>query len=415
MLRVPIGYAHAGMVLAMPIFHPRRPDTMLLKAGMVLDDRTVQRLAELRIKDFWIRYPGFEFIGEYICPDIQESHGLVTRHIAAAFDAVACNTHAKLDYAEYRSAISGLLSRLLANPKAAIFVHELADRSQPTLRHSSSVCMISLLMGLKLEGYLISERVRMHIQGARDVAGLGLAAMLHDIGMLRLHPEVIDRWMKSQDESDPAFQKHVRIGCKMIRESVGAAAAGAVLHHHQKFDGSGFPKRERLDGTLEALKGNEIHVYARIIAAADAFDRLRYPPMLAEDQPPRPIPRVLKQMLLPPHVNWLDPVVLRALLTVVPAYAPGSMVKLSSGEAAVVVECSPDEPCRPCVQVIGDVRREFDQPASQENRYHLRDHPGLSIVEGEGQDVTQDNFTLPAELALNLAADDVRPVPLPAA
>ena len=408
MLRVPIGYAQAGMVLAMPIYHPRRQDTMLLKAGMELDGRTIARLQELKIREFWIRYPGFEFVSEFVCPEVQESHALVTQRIGQAFDAISSGTHARLDYAEYKSAIAGLLSRLIANPKAALFVQEMSDRAEPALRHSSSTCLMSVLMGLKLEGYLIEQRTRMHVQGARDVAGLGLGAMLHDVGMLRIAPEAVERWNRTQDESDAQFQQHVVIGFKLVREAVGPAAAAVVLHHHQKFDGSGFPCRRLLDGSMVPVSGRDIHVFARIVAAADLFDRLRYPPGLAEDQPAAPVVRVLKQMQARPYAAWVDPVVFRSMLAVVPAYAPGSIVGLSTGERAVIVQCRSDDPCRPAVQVIGDPRKGFDGPAADMPHYDLRDHPEIAVVEAEGQDVSRDNFTVTpgssAEMELARAA-----------
>jgi HD-GYP domain-containing protein (c-di-GMP phosphodiesterase class II) len=404
MLRVPIGYAEAGMVLAMPIYHPRRQDTMLLKAGMVLDVRTVERLQELRIREFWIRYPGFEFVGEYICPEVQAAQALVTRQMGEAFDAVSAGTHAKLDYSGYRSAIGGLLSQLVANPKAALFVQEMADRSDPVLRHGSSVCMLSVLMGLKLEDYLIAQRTRMHIRGAKDVAGLGLAAMLHDVGMLRLSAETIGRWERTQDESDPEFQQHVWIGFRMVREAIGPAAASAVLHHHQRYDGSGFPKRKLLDGSYSSVEGRKIHIYARIIAAADLFDRLRYAPGAGPEEAAAPVVRALRRMMEHPHCSWVDPMVMRALLAVAPAYAPGSMVRLSTGEDAVVVECFADHPCRPSVRTIGDVRRDFESGPAEPRQYNLVHDASVSIVEAEGQDVSRDNFVLPAQVAAEVEA-----------
>src|SRR3954469_2336888 len=241
MLRVPIAYAKPGMVLALPIFHPKRPDTVLLKEGLGLDSRSIWRLAELKVLDLWIRYPGFEIVGTYISQEVLESHAAVPRRIGDAFEALSADAHAKLEYSDYRAAVTALLEKILANPRAAVFIHEMADRSQPVLRHASTVCLLSLLMGLKLDDYLVIERTRLTSQAARDVAALGVGAMLHDVGMLRLDPAVLHAWNRTQDESAAAFQRHVVLGHEMVREAVGAAAAAVVLHHHQRFDGTGFP------------------------------------------------------------------------------------------------------------------------------------------------------------------------------
>jgi hypothetical protein len=61
---------------------------------------------------------------------------------------------------------------------------------------------------------------------------------------------------------------------------------------------------------------------------------------------------VLQQMLAKPVCDWFDPVVFNALLTVMPAFSPGAMVKLSNGRSAVVVAHHPDDPCRPTVQLM---------------------------------------------------------------
>lgn len=404
MLRVPIDYAKPGMVLAVPIYNPRRHDTALLKAGMTLDDWSIGRLAELRIREIWVRYPGMDFIAEYICPAVFEAQAVVNHRIAEAFDAVARRAHARLEYSEFYVAIRGLLNRLLINPKACLFVQELAEHDEPALRHASNVCLVSLLMGLKLEDYIIAERSRVTVQVARDIAALGVGAMLHDIGMLRLGPDTFERWCRTQDESDPDFQRHVHIGHELVKDAIGAAAAAGVLHHHQKFDGSGFPPRSRPDGTEETLAGSDIHIFARIIAGADLFDRLRHPPGADPDQRPTPVVRVLRALGRPPYARWLDPMVYKALIAVVPAYAPGSIVRLSDGRHAVVVDWFADDPCRPTVCIINDPAR-YPLEVHDQERIALRRRSDLFIAEAEGQNVSADNFypAVPGEFDLRLA------------
>ncbi len=407
MLRVPIAYAKPGMVLAMPVYHPRRGDTVLLSEGMSLDSRSIARLAEIELKELWIRYPGVDFVRDYICPAVFEAHAGVTRKIAEAFDGVARGAPARLEYTAYRQAISSLMDRLIASPRAAIFAQELVSRGDPALAHASAVSFMCVLMGLKLDDYLITERTRLASYVARDVSSLGVGAMFHDIGMLRLPPEVVDYWNKTLDEGHEPWRAHVQIGYELVKEAIGPAAAAGVLHHHQKYDGSGFPPRHRLDGggiVIEPLAGSEIHVFARIISVGDLFDRLRNPPGGGTGTP-RPVVRVLKMLQEPPYSKWIDPMVFRALLAVVPAYLPGTIVTLSNGMNAVVTEWFPDDPCRPTVQTIGDPTVDFARESRNSERFILRQNAGLSIVRAEGQDVSSDNFypATPGQFDLKLA------------
>lgn len=404
MLRVPIADARPGMILAIPVYHPRRHDTALLKAGMPLDARTIARLSELRIRELWVRYPGMEFIEQFVSPDILESHAAVTHHLSSALDALTQDAHARLDFAEYRSAIASLLRKLLTSGRAAIFVQELAETDERGLRHGSSVCLMSLLMGLKLDDYLVVERSRLHALVARDVSALGLGALLHDVGMLRLDPKTVDRWRAEQRDEDPEFQRHVHIGHELVKDAIGPAAAAGVLHHHQKFDGTGFPQRTRLDGSEEPVTGSDIHIFARIIGAADLFDRLRHAPSAAPGAAPTPVVRVLSRLQQQPHAAWLDPMVFKALLAVVPAYAPGSIVRLSDGRYAAVIDWFPDDPCRPMVQTVSGPEAGF-VPGDDTERIALRRRADLSITESEGQDVSRDNFypETPGQFDLKLA------------
>lgn len=423
MLRVPIAYAKPGMVLAMPILHPRRADTILLKSGIQLDAHSIDRLREINLREVWINYPGTEFLCAYYCPEVLKAQAALAQHIANAFDSVVSGSRAKLEYNLYRNAIAELIDRLLLFPRSAAFLQELADHDQPLLRHASTVCMLAVLMGLKLDDYIIVERARLSAHGARDIVGLGLGAMFHDVGMARMAPDVLQRWNHTQDESDPDWRAHVHVGFDVVKNALGPAAAAAVLHHHQKFDGTGFPRRLRLDGTEEPLAGSDIHVFARIVAAADLFDRLRHPPAALPDSTPTPVVRVLKRLQQQPYANWIDPMVFRGLLSVVPPYVPGSIVTLSTGQQAVVTEWFPEDPCRPAVHILPNGLDALG-PDDPIERIDLRQRTGIVVARAEGHDVTSDNFfpehpgqfdiKLAGRALFNAAAVPSRTPPIPA-
>lgn len=405
MLRVPISMAKPGMTLALPVYHPRRHDTVLLHQGMVLDDRSIRRLREIHLRQLWIHYPGVEFVCEYICPAVFESQAALTWQIGRAIDHVAQGAFARLEYGEYRSAIAAVLARLIANPRASVFIQEIVGRDEPVLRHASNVCLTSILMGLKLDDYLIQERSRLGAQSARDVSSLGVGAMLHDVGMLRLDPGVVQRWNLTLDETDPEWRRHVHVGYELVKDAIGPSAAAGVLHHHQKFDGTGFPKRQLLSGLEEPLTGSDIHVFARIIACADLFDRLRHPPTQDRGAAPVPVVRVLNRLRAEPYRNWIDPMVFKALLAVIPAFAPGTMVTLNNGVQGVVTQWFPDDPCRPTVQELGEIRRDQPPFGAAPRRFALREDPDLCVVFSEGEDVSEDCFypATPGEFDLRLA------------
>lgn len=412
MLRLPTIQAFAGMVLADPVYHPLHPSVTLLRAGVSLDDHSIKRLHELGVRELWIKYPPLDAVRKYINPEaVTACHGMASR-IAQTMDELVENKHAKLEYDPFRKAVTAVLDSLSDNATAALFIFETATSARPALRHASNVCFLSILIGLKLEFYLVHERSRMHATLAKDVSSLGVGAMMHDLGMLHLPEKVLDRWNATRDENDPQWREHAQIGFDLVKKDFDPTAAGIVLHHHQHFDGSGFPQRTEFSGKGRALQGSDIHVFARIVAAADLFDRLRHPAHAPRaellDMPSVPAVRALSTMLKQPYRSWIDPIVLCGLLAAAPPYPPGSLVKLSDGREAVVVDWVPEDPCRPTVEIISDLREMLrpNRKAMPRERIALRKATDLYIAEIDGVDVSKDNFTPSAvgEFDLNKVA-----------
>ncbi|MCH7791275.1 MAG: HD domain-containing protein [Planctomycetes bacterium] len=403
MLRVGVEDVRPGMTLAVAVCHPKRPGTTLLSAGVTLERRSIRRLRELPIGAMWIEHPAFADLDEQIRPEVLRAQREVAETVIDAFDGALAGRDSRLDYVRYRASIVEMIRRMLRAPRSIMFVEEMIRNGHPALAHGANVCIMSVMMGLKLAEYLVQQRSRLDEWYARDVTNLGLGAMFHDIGQMRLDPTVLERWRRDRNTYDPAWREHARIGWSLVRETIGAAGAAAVLNHHQHFDGSGFPPKTDRRGSARAVVGEDIHVFARIVGVADLFDALRFPeheapPEMADtdekqpaERPAIPTVRALKLMGESPWRERLDPVAYRALISVTPAYAPGTIVGLSNGRNAVVIDWTPHDPCRPTV-------REFDMDGIANlqwdggRTYALASVAGLSIVSAEGFDVSDDAF-----------------------
>lgn len=391
MLRVPLIQAKPGMQLAVPVLHPDRPDTMLLRAGFTLDERSIERLRSMFLPEIWVEYPDLRFIEKFISPRIAQQRGATNRMLTEVFERLSENAKAKMDYSAYRNTVRDFAQSLIDEPDAALYIQAMSEGNRPLLRHSTDTTFLCLLMGLKLDAYLISQRKRLAAHRAKEVVSLGVGALLHDIGLLEIDKEALARFYKTNDESDPEFQRHVQLAYDHINGELDAPAAAAILHHHQHFDGSGFPSKDVGNGEKRGLEGEDIHVFARILTAADLFDRLRYP---NPNSPPIPTVAALHKLRQKPYIDWIDPVVFKALLSVVPAYAPGTIVKLSNGERGAVTDWDPIDPCRPVVQQIvclDQLCERIQQPLPG-TKYVLGERRDLTIVEADGVDVSGFNF-----------------------
>jgi HD-GYP domain-containing protein (c-di-GMP phosphodiesterase class II) len=378
------------MELSLPVYHPRTDGRILLRPAATMEKSTIERLIELGIPEIWIKYPNMDMVARFISPKVHSSRAQVAAQVADAFDVASKDMHARMDFPSYSTAMSTLMARLVEDPDAALFIGEISSTGSPAIRHGANVGFLSMLMGLKLDFYLLRERSRLSARLAKDVTSLGVAAMLHDIGMTRLRASVIERWSETHDDTDPAWREHVQLGYDLIRGHVEPSAAAAVLNHHQRYDGSGFPTK-MINGHEVGQEGSQIHIFARILIAADLYDRMVHPAYTVGDseetRASRPPVFALNRILHEPYRSWLDPIVLQALIAVCPAYAPGSMVRLSDDRMCVVIDWDPRNPCRPTVREMTHFEDE-----DQGEVIDLQISTDLSVIECDGFDVSSYNF-----------------------
>jgi len=99
-----------------------------------------------------------------------------------------------------------------------------------------------------------------------DVSTLNLVGFLHDIGKIAIEEGILNKPGKLTELEFEAIKQHPEIGCRIIRSSYEISeVAEAILSHHEKWDGSGYPK---------GLVGAETPRFARIICIADSYDAM---------------------------------------------------------------------------------------------------------------------------------------------
>ena len=233
MLRVSIADAKVLMKLAMPVLHPRQHGQVLLKSGYELEIETILRMRELGVRYVWVDYPGLDYVRQYVDEKVLEAKQEVMQQVTGTFESVQKGSLARLPFGRYTEAIGQLIASLIENPKAALLLDGLDSAGGDELmRHSSAVTYLSVLMGLKLEGYLVRQRNRLNPVRAREVNDLGVGAMLHDIGVTQLDQQVRLKRVETGDDHDPQWRQHPLRGYEMVRGQISPSAASVVMHHH---------------------------------------------------------------------------------------------------------------------------------------------------------------------------------------
>jgi HD-GYP domain-containing protein (c-di-GMP phosphodiesterase class II) len=202
--------------------------------------------------------------------------------------------------------------------------HEMAKSSVNT-------AILSALIAVELK--LPNHKVMQVVTGA----------LLHDVGMLRLPKEIVDKKGGLSAAELQRIQAHPLYAYKIVNkellypEDVGVV----VLQHHERWDGEGYPRR---------ISGSAIDMGARIVSVADAFEAM------VSQKPYRNSMMGYQAMknLLSDNSRRFDPDVLKAFIQTMGIYPIGSIILLNNGALARVVEVHGSAPLRPKIRVLID-------------------------------------------------------------
>lgn len=123
-----------------------------------------------------------------------------------------------------------------------------------TYAHSMNVALICNIIGRWLK---LSDD---------DLMALVTAGLLHDIGKLKIPPEIIKKPGRLTNEEFSIIRKHPEYGFDILKnKNLDSRVANAALQHHERYDGNGYPDK---------LKSSEIDFFASIVAVADVYDAM---------------------------------------------------------------------------------------------------------------------------------------------
>ena len=236
-----------------------------------------------------------------------------------------------------KRAVQSIVDQVLNNETSIVGMTTLRDYDQYTFTHSVNVCIFSVVIGQKIG----LSKVQLY--------ELGLGALFHDIGKMRIDAEVVNKPAKLNEDEWRQMQRHPVEGLLSLFSMRGLAevpyrAMLMAYEHHMKLDQSGYPqnRRER-DPTL----------FSRIVATADGFDAATS--KRSYQSQPWPPDEVLREMRDSPQRGF-DPLLVKAFINVTGVFPPGTAVILDTQELAVVVARNPDplQVHKPIVKIVAN-------------------------------------------------------------
>ncbi len=246
-----------------------------------------------------------------------------------------------------KRAVQSIVDQILNEETSLLGLTTLRDYDEYTFTHSVNVCIFSVALGRKIG----LTKLQLY--------DLGVAALLHDIGKSRVPLEILNKPDGLNDEEWRMMSAHPWLGVLALFQMRGQAElpyrAMVVAHeHHMKADLTGYPKH---------LRERQMSIYSKIVAVADGFDAATSR-RVYQTEPLTPV-AVLAEMRNNPR-RGMDPVIVKAFVSLVGHYPVGTLVVLDTFELAVVhaVNPVPEAISRPIVRVISDERGNLLHPGS---------------------------------------------------
>ncbi len=321
-----------GMVVGRTIWneagHP------LLQKNVVVTAPIIRRLIQLKIQYIYIDdniSNGIQ-IEETIKPEVRNK---AVNKIAQSFTTIK---NVKRDQASYvfdqqskviGNIVEGLLDAILKNEDVLTLLTDTYIYDEYLYTHSFQVTMYSIAIAKEM-GYKYDE-LRL----------IGIGAMLHDIGKLLVPNEILTKPGRLTDEEYKEMKQHTRYGFDLLRNlhSVSLLVAHCAFQHHERLDGSGYPR---------GLVDTEIHPFAKIIGVADVFDAVTSNRVYREKMFPAQGIAIIEEG----SGTLFDPSVVAALKRSVVHYPNGTVLILSDNRRAVVSRQNDIDPARPCIRVF---------------------------------------------------------------
>jgi len=228
-------------------------------------------------------------------------------------------------------AVEGLADAVTQNRTALVALTAMRNYDNYTFTHMVNVSILTMgqARALGIEGRLLRE--------------FGLSALMHDIGKVRTPKEILNKPDKLTDPEFEIMRRHVVDGAEILRRTpeMPILAPVVAFEHHLRIDGTGYPF---------GVKRPSLNVATMICGIADVYDAMRSQRSYQQAFPTDRILAVLKRN----DGTQFDANLVRRFVQLLGIYPPGNLVKLSTGEIAVVTQVHAPDPHRPRVRVIID-------------------------------------------------------------
>jgi putative nucleotidyltransferase with HDIG domain len=348
----------SGTILARAIYNNK--GQILLSEGVVLKEGLIQRLCDIGIHYIYIKDSNTEDISyKEVVPRKLKSKAI--NEIGKVFNQIKFDSTIPSSIVienasrDLTALIRELHKEITNNGDLLSLLSDVYTYDDYIFTHSFNVTLYSLALGRELG------------LPAKELETLGMGAILHDVGKMKIPTEVLFKPGKLTQEEFEQIKKHTQDGFEILRnvETVSLLVAHCAYQHHERLNGSGYPRQ---------IKGDDIHYFAKIIAVADVFDAITSDRIYRGAM----LPHNGLEILFAGAGTLFEESMIKAFRRAIAIYPVGITVELSDGRKGIV---------------------------SKQNK-HVSERPVVRILEENGQDVPPYELDLVKELSVVITGCD---------
>lgn len=243
--------------------------------------------------------------------------------------------HRAIDIADLKTASNTLADNMILRPSTMLWAAKMRDKSDRMYHHGLGVAIYLTALGRQL-GFQREQLA--------DLANIGL---LLDLGKLQLDRAILDKPAKLDSHEVDAMELHVQHGVDMLNQGGMSSplVLRAIAEHHERIDGTGYPA---------GLRGEEITIFSKMAAIADAYTAMINPRPYAPAYTPHDAMRYLFAEV---DTRWYGPLV-EQFVQSIGIFPVGSLIELSTGEVAIVVQHNQYRRLEPLVLILTDISKQ---------------------------------------------------------
>ncbi|WP_447603129.1 HD-GYP domain-containing protein [Nitrospira sp. Nam80] len=234
-----------------------------------------------------------------------------------------------------KKAVATVLARIMDHPQSMLTqfcIQKMQEFDRTLASHALDVGVLSMIIGHEMQ------------YGPKDQEDLGIGAMLHDVGYLRLPRNLYRKGRELSTHENSLMQQHPQLAITAITQamagSVSETTRRIIVEHHERLDGSGFP---------QGLRGDAVLGFSQLVGLVDTYDgmvswRTEQAPMLPHD--------AIRQLFVLGEKGRFDKALVEVTIKALGVYPIGSLIRLNTGERAIVVGIHPEHRMKPTVKIV---------------------------------------------------------------